>query len=446
MRILLGHNFYQSSAPSGEDVVYHSERALLAHAGHEVICFERHNDDISTSLAGRAVAGVGSLWSRRSYRDLRTLLTRTRPDIAHFHNTFPLITASAYRACYDAGVPVVQTLHNYRLLCPNGLLLREGRACEDCIDSSLVAAIRHACYRNSRLASAAAAAGLQLNRALGSYSRYVDRYIALTAFAKARFVRGGLPAERITIRPNALCEAPLSGSGAGGYALYVGRLTPEKGAETLLRAWQTIDALPLKLAGDGALRESLQAHYHKPNIEFLGLRRRSEVWELMRDATVLIIPSQCYEGLPLTLLEAFASATPVVVSAIGALDELVTDPLNGRKFTAGDPASLRSAVLGLLADREGLERARQYNRRSFEQHYSAESALASLHAVYAEAIARRRPDAAIPDRLAQAWGLEPQRLQAASAAQEPLRLSISRCSKSTMAVDAAAKSQALTDS
>ena len=406
MRILLGHNFYRSSAPSGEDVAYRNERGLLERAGHEVICYERHNDSISMSLAGRAATAVDSLWSRRSYRDLRRLLARTRPDLVHFHNTFPLITASAYRACHDSGVPVVQTLHNYRLLCANGLFLREGRACEDCLDSSVAAAVRHACYRDSRLASAVVATGLQLNRALGS-SRYVDRYVALTAFAKTRFVRGGLPAERIAIRPNALAEAPAAGSGAGGYALYVGRLTPEKGPETLLQAWQTIDTVPLKIVGEGALRAQLETRYRKPNIEFLGFRPRAEVWELMRAATVLIIPSQCYEGFPLTLLEAFASATPVVVSAIGALDELVTEPLNGRKFPVGDAAALRSAVLSLLADRDGLERVRQYNRRSFEQHYSTGSALTSLHAIYSEAIARRRPVDATADRLAQAPGCGP---------------------------------------
>ena len=188
MRVLLAHNFYQSTAPSGEDVVYRNERQLLESSGHEVIPYERHNDTIGAGPVQRVTTAVDSVWSRRTHAELRALLERTRPDVAHFHNTFPLITPSAYRACQDAGVPVVQTLHNYRLLCPGGLFLRSGQPCEQCLDGSLLNSVRHACYRGSRVATSILATGLTVNRALGSYTQLVNRYVALTEFQKERFV------------------------------------------------------------------------------------------------------------------------------------------------------------------------------------------------------------------------------------------------------------------
>lgn len=385
MRILLAHNFYQSSAPSGEDVVYRNERAMLETAGYDIVPFERYNDDISAATPARIGTALESLWSPRSYKDMRELIRGTRPDVAHFHNTFPLITPSAYKACHDEGIPVVQTLHNYRLLCPGGLFMRNNRPCEECLDISLTRSIRHACYRGSHVATAVVAGGLQLNRSLGSYSRYVDQYIALTQFAKERFVRSGLSPDQIVVRPNGLAHTPPIGSGNGGYALYVGRLTQEKGAETLLRAWSSIDQIPLRIAGDGALRKELQLRYGKSNIDFLGFLPHADIWSLMQKATMLVIPSQCYEGFPLTVLEAYASGTPVVASAIGALDEIVSDPANGRKFAMGNPESLRSAVCSLLADRTELLAIRRRNRLLFDQCYSAASSLASLQTIYARA-------------------------------------------------------------
>lgn len=383
MRILLAHNFYRSGSPSGEDSVFRNERQLLESHGHEVVSYERHNDSIAADLASKARTALEATWSRRTYADIAALLGEHRPDVAHFHNTFPQISPSAYQACRDAGVPVVQTLHNYRLICPGALLMRDGRPCEDCIGRSALSAVQHACYRQSSAATAIVATMLAIHRARGTYANAVDRYVALTAFAKQRFIRGGLPADRIVVRPNCLMDNPGIGDGSGDYALYVGRLSAEKGVRTLIAAWDGME-LPLKVAGDGILRPEL-ARAAGSNVEFLGFQSRTQVLALMRAARCLIIPSECYEGFPVTVLEALSCATPLIVAAIGALDEIVEEPRNGLKFAPGNPAALRGAVRELLANPARLEQIRRANRESFETHYSAARGIESLEEIYRQA-------------------------------------------------------------
>lgn len=398
MRILLAHNYYQSGSPSGEDSVFRNERQLLESHGHEVVSYERHNDSIAGDLASKAHAAVEALWSRRTYRDIAALVRKHRPDVAHFHNTFPQISPSAYAACGGAGVAVVQTLHNYRLICPGALLLRDGHPCEDCIGRSALPAIRHACYRQSSTATAIVATMLSIHRARRTYTQAIDRYVALTAFAKQRFIRGGLPGERIVVRPNCLMDDPAVGAGNGDYALYVGRLSAEKGIRTLVDAWLGVD-VPLRIAGDGVLRAELEARARESGarIEFLGFRSRPEVLSLMRDARCLIIPSECYEGFPVTVLEALACGTPLIVAAIGALDEIIAAPRHGVKFAPRDPASLRTAARELLSDKERLERIRWANRELFERQYSSVRGIESLLDVYRQA----RSPCASPVALAQ---------------------------------------------
>jgi glycosyltransferase involved in cell wall biosynthesis len=390
MRILLVHNYYQSSSPSGEDVVFDNERQLLESAGHEVICYSRRNDDISSSILERAAAAGSLFWSLRSYREISALIKKHQPQVAHFHNTFPLISTSAYAACRDNLLPVVQTLHNYRLICPSGLLLRNGRPCEKCIGNQMLPAIQHACYRQSRIGTALVAGMLNINRALGTYERNVDRYVCLTEGARQRFIRGGLPPEKLLIKPNVLRDAPGIGSGDGGYALYVGRLTSEKGVTSLVDSWRQMN-YPLKIAGDGALRTILEqtCRTSGAQIEFLGFRSRDEITTLMQRASLLIIPSECYEGFPMTVLEGLATGTPLLVSALGALDELVQAPEHGYKFKAGDPDNLREKATALLANTDRLQTMRLANRALFDRRYSLKQSIGNLEHVYQEAIACR---------------------------------------------------------
>jgi glycosyltransferase involved in cell wall biosynthesis len=230
MKILLAHNFYRSSAPSGEDSAYCSERRLLERH-FTVIPYERFNDGIDEStLIKRVKLALAGAWSRRTYDELSALIKKSRPDVAHFHNTFPLITPSAYAACRDAGVPVVQTLHNFRMICPQAMLLRNGRPCELCLHGSILNALRYRCYRDSFPATLAQVWTLAFNRYHGSYQHLVNRFIALTHFTAEKFITAGFSHERITVVPNTLIDVPLAGAGAGGYALFVGRLSPGKGA------------------------------------------------------------------------------------------------------------------------------------------------------------------------------------------------------------------------
>jgi glycosyltransferase involved in cell wall biosynthesis len=389
VRVLIVHNYYQSTSPSGEDMAFDIERRLLEGGGYEVSTFTRHNDDIGKGPFDRMAATGELFWSRRTRRELDQLIRRQRPEIAHFHNTFPLISASAYQACRDHGVPIVQTLHNYRLVCPGALLLRDGKPCEDCIGRLPLPAITHGCYRGSRAGSALVTGMLAVNRARHVYTDWVDQYVCLTEFARARFTRAGLPPGRLTVKANAMVDPPPQGRGEGGYALYVGRLSPEKGVSTLLRAWQGID-YPLKILGDGDLRASLEraAAGGSASIEFLGRRPNREVMALMGEATLLVIPSECYEGVPVTVLEALASGVPLLVSAIGALDELVDTPQNGLKFSPGDAEGLRDGAVRLLREPETRQAMRHANRERFERQYSPEQALAASRSLYQQVITR----------------------------------------------------------
>ena len=380
MRILLVHNTYQQ--PGGEDEVVRTEQRLLEERGHRVLQFSRHNDEIDR-MSALEVAGT-TLWSRATRRDLGRLLRAERPEVVHFHNTFPLISPSAYYAVRDEGTPIVQTLHNYRLVCSNAQLFRDGGPCEDCIGRKLPwPGVLHACYRDDRAASAVVVAMLGLHRALGTWSRLVGRYIALTDFARVKFIEGGLPPDRIAVKPNFLHPDPGAGPGGGGFVLYVGRLSEEKGIDTLLRAWEVVEDPPLRIVGDGPLAPLVrEAVSRAPGVRWLGRQTQEEVQRLLGEARCLIVPSRWYEGFPRVVVEAFARGTPVVASRLGGLAEIVEDGRTGRLFRPGDPDDLLSAVRAI--DRDGAS-MRPRARAEFEARYTADVSYRTLMRIYAEA-------------------------------------------------------------
>lgn len=385
MKVLLAHNYYRSSAPSGEDAVFRNERTLLERNGIDIISFERFNDDIDDStVAKRIRLALNYAWSAETYREISALIRRTRPDLAHFHNIFPLISPSAYAACRDAGVPVVQTLHNFRFVCPGAMLLRNGRPCEDCLSRGLLPALLHRCYRDSFAATLSQVWTIASNRRRGTYRNLVDHYIALTGFAAERLVAGGLPAKRMSVKPNFLPDPPSAGTGEDGYAVYVGRLAGEKGIRTLLSAWRAFPGFPLKMAGDGPLRGELAEIIGREglNVELLGMRNRAELIDMVGRAEMQIVPSECYEGFPLVILEALACGTPVVASRIGSLDEIVEDGITGVKFAPGEPAALADKVGGLLACRQRLGLMRRRSRALFENNYTAEINFTTIMEIY----------------------------------------------------------------
>ena len=368
--------------------MFENERALLQGLGHQIVTYERRNDDIvDSSPFAHLAAGIHAVWSRKTYSDLVTLLQREQPDLAHFHNTFPLVSPSGYAACRRCGVPVVQTLHNYRLICPNALLIRDGRPCERCVGRMFPwPAVRFSCYRGSAAASAAVVTMLTVNRVREVYRSLVHRYIALTRFAAGLMQAGGLPPERIVVKPNFLPETPPSPNGGPrDRAVFVGRLSPEKGLWTLLEAWEVLGsgAMALEVIGDGPLRRPLRAYAADRGlpVAFLGARPRQEVLMRVRNARIQVVPSLWYEGFPMVVLEAYASGTPVVASRIGGLEEIVQHGRTGLLFEAGRPRRLAACVREALRDGRDREMGRAASAR-FEAEYTAKRNGALLADIY----------------------------------------------------------------
>jgi glycosyltransferase involved in cell wall biosynthesis len=390
MKVLVVHNKYRTSAPSGEDTAVLNEQRMLENHGVGVFRFERCNDDLDdSSLLSKATMAINTIWSQRSRTELRNCIRQVRPHIVHVHNTFSVLSPSVYGAAKAEGVPVVQTLHNFRLFCPSALFLRDGKPCERCVDGNLLQSVRYRCYRGSAAATATLAAMLATHRTIGTYSNGIDRYIALTEFARAKFSRAGIPNDKLVVKPNFLPDPPRSGIGGGGYVLYVGRLLEGKGTETLLRAWRHLPTVKLRIVGDGALRSKLEsiAKQENLNVEFAGRLDRPAVLDALRSAELLVIPSEWYEGFPLVVAEAFACGTPIVASRIGSLEELVEEGVTGVRFKAGDAVELADAIHAGLADQPRLRRMRTNARAYFEAHLTEKENYVRLMAIYRSLIA-----------------------------------------------------------
>jgi glycosyltransferase involved in cell wall biosynthesis len=381
MRVLHVHNFYQ--LPGGEDQSFAAIGAMLETYGHEVVRYTLKNDVIAgvhkVTAAGKAV------WNHAVYKQLRRLIRATAPDVAQFENIFPLVSPAAYYACHAERVPVVQTLRNFRILCPSGLLHRNGRICEDCIGKwTPWPGILHGCYRDSRLGSAAVAAMITAHRAAGTWDSKVNAYVALNSFVRAKFIAAGLAADKIHVSPNFLAFNPEAGDGRGGYALFAGRLTPEKGISTLLAAWSEIgDKLPLKIFGDGPEAGRVaDAAARQTGIEWLGWRPVQEVLARLGEAKFVVVPSSWYETFNRTQLEAFAKGTPVIASRLGSMQAIVDHGRTGLLFTPGDPADLARQVHWLLESPDAYQRMRLAARQEFETHYTADAVHDRLLRIY----------------------------------------------------------------
>lgn len=384
MRILAHHTHYQQRG--GEDESFSAEVAILRQRGHHVVDLAFHNQELDRMPPWRQ--GLVTLWNQEAYRRVREAVRQHRPDLVHVHNTFPLASPAVVHAAKAEGVPVVMTLHNYRLLCVNALLFREGRVCEACLGRLPWRGVVRECYRGSPLASGVVAAMLTTHRALGTWARGVDVYIALTEFARRKFMEGGLPAEKIVVKPNFVHPDPGAGEGRGGYALFVGRLSPEKGVRTLLQAWVRLQGkVPLKVVGDGPLAgEVRQAVKSLAGMEWLGRRNPDEVYALMRDAAFLVFPSEWYETFGRVAIEAFASGTPVLAANIGAVAEVTDHGRTGLLFRPGDPEDLASKVEWLLTHPGELARMRREARAEYEAKYTAERNYQLLMEIYGQAL------------------------------------------------------------
>lgn len=394
MKILIVHNSYQHHG--GEDVARDAESRLLRRAGHAVIEYSRSNSDLfGASFLDHITAASETIWSRRTFRELRELLARDKPHVAHFHNTFPLISPSALYACADAGVPVVQTLHNYRLLCPAATFFREGQPCEKCLHRAIAwPAVVHACYRNSRGASSVAALMPAVHRAMGTWRSKIAVYVALSRFARQKFIEGGLPAEKIVVKPNFVEHDGPSKETPGDYALYLGRLSEEKGIRVLLAAWNRLRTpVSLQIAGDGPLRNEVSAQIARSafnsSIAWLGAVPHTQTPALLRNARFLVVPSTCFENFPLAIAEAFAFGLPVIASRLGACAEIVEDSVTGLLFTPADTHDLAEKVAWAWNHPAELARMGASVRAEYEAKYNSAAALRHLESIYDRALRSR---------------------------------------------------------
>src|SRR5271156_586681 len=392
MKILLIHNYYQLSG--GEDEVFQREKRLLDRAGFQVVEYVRDNKEIrdynplqTISLAARTT------WAWDSHRDLRELLKREKPDIAHFHNTFPLVSPSAYYACASAGVPVIQTLHNPRLMCPAATLYRDGKPCEDCVGLAFPwPAVQHACYQGSRAKSAVVGSMLWTHRLAGTWKSKVARYIVSTKFYQGKFAAAGLPREKIALKPHFVEADPGARDRPGDYALFIGRLAPEKGVPTLLKAWNRLKHVPLRIRGEGPLAGVVQdtANTDSCNVQRVPRLPSEELFQLIKGARFLVWPSEgFYETFGLVAIEAFACGVPVISSRSGAMQEVVSDGLTGLLFQPGDADDLAEKVDWAWSHPEQLGRMGNLARLEFEAKYTSEKNIGMLSAVYQQALDTR---------------------------------------------------------
>lgn len=382
------------SGPGGEDAVANLEAALLIGHGHRVERLQVSNSELRGSGWLKLLAtGAASVWSRRGCRAVREAIAMHRPDLIHFHNTFPLLSPAAFRTAHELGVPVVATLHNYRFTCANAELIREGRPCELCIGASGLAGVRYRCYEGSLGRSASVVAINLAHRKLGTFRDHVDAYIVLTGFAKGIMTRAGFPAGRLYVKPNFIPAPEAVPAERQPRVLFVGQMRPAKGLDLLLQAWMALkpQGYTMDIVGEGPERARLEPLYRDDSVVWHGKRTHSEVLALMRRSRLLVLPSRWYEGLPMVVVEALANGTPVAVPGHAAFPEIITDRVNGFLFAPGDVQSLRERIQEALA--AGDDRWRSWSiaaQEKFQSDFSPEENYVRLMEIYRAAIFRHK--------------------------------------------------------
>jgi glycosyltransferase involved in cell wall biosynthesis len=391
LSVLCVHNRYIQ--PGGEDQVFESEAQLLAQNGVRVEKVEEQTA-YPSGLVCKIEAAMDCVWSRSWHQKFKTLLRDMRPDVVHIHNFFSVISPSVYYACKEEGVPVVQTLHNYRLACPAASFYRDGKICEECLDRGPFHAVKYGCYRESKLATAALATMLEVHRRKNTWTEMVDCYVALTEFAREKMIQGGLPADKIRVKPNFVLPDPGPRTSDGDYALFVGRLVDLKGVGTLIKAWSKLPAsIPLVIAGDGPYRpemEKLISDFKLANVDYRGRLSRNETLATMKGARFLMFPSEWYEGFPVTIAESFACGVPVLCSRLGGMQEIVDDGRTGLHFTSGDAADMAEKVQWAWSNPEETSNMGLEARAEFEAKYSAERNFGMLTEIYERVISRTK--------------------------------------------------------
>ncbi|MER6244685.1 glycosyltransferase [Streptomyces griseorubiginosus] len=394
MHVLVVHNRYASAQPSGENKVVDQEVELLRSGGHRVELFERRSDDIgSMSLLAKAALPLRVPWNAAVRRELADRLRTERPDVVHVHNVFPLLSPAVLAACADAGVPAVATLHNYTQICPPGTLQRDGRPCTECVGSTPLPAVRHGCYRGSRLATVPLAVSLSANRR--RWWSGVERFLCISGAQRDVLVNAGMPAERLAVKHNFVPDPDARRTDTGEHVLYLGRLAEAKGVRLLMAAWDEIAAgggvgVPLVIAGTGPLEAEVSAWAAgRDDVRWVGLLDTAECQKAIARSVAVVAPSTWLEAFGLVVVEAMAAGVPVVAAGHGAFVELVEDGVTGLLHRPGESASLASGIRRIAAEPDRNRAMGEAARRRYEQGFSPAVGLDRLVEEYRTAIAGR---------------------------------------------------------
>lgn len=391
MKILLIHNYYQRQG--GEDKVVEVEKKILELYGHTVVLLKKHNDEIS-NLFSKIKVAVNAIYNKQAYREVATVIQQFKPDVVHVHNFFPLFSPAVFYACHHTKTPVVLTLHNFRLFCLNACLFREGSICEKCLHTTMpLAGVYHKCYRNSYAGSLSIATMLAFHKLANTWTSKVDAFIAPSLFTKNKFIEGGLPSEKIFVKPNFIFDVShqqYNGCATPNYVLFVGRLSQEKGIDVLLRAWENMPPyIQLKIVGHGPLVPLVEDACRRfPNIKFLGHKHSSEIYELLNHAKFLVMSSTCFEVFGLVLLEAFAMAKPALVSNIGSPSTIVQHNETGIHFKVGDAFDLVEKAIMMFNDEQLLQRLGENARRYYATHSTPEENYKQLIGIYEKVLCK----------------------------------------------------------
>lgn len=387
MKILVVHNHYMQ--PGGEDQVVQAELQMLKDFGHEVIFYEKSNDEIKDYGLLKKFRFVlsKSLWNDGCYDEIKDIIREKRPDVAHFHNTFLVISPSAFDACFEEGVPIVLTLHNYRFLCPNGLFYRDGHLCYDCLRFGKNSALKNRCWRNSFVASGLIARVVSQIDKKGTVKNRVSQFIALSEFEKKMFVDHGFPENKITIKPNFLKSDPGWEPDLGDYVLFIGTLRNYKGVRTLIDAWDYLKSgLNLKIIGEGPLLNEIKKKAVSKNIEILGYKSFDSIFPYIKKSMFVVVPSECFETFSRVTIEAYACGKPVVASRLGVFQEMVEDHKTGLLFKAGDSQDLASKIDYLFMNKDLIIKMGKLARERYEAKYTRDANYPLLMNIYSKAM------------------------------------------------------------
>lgn len=391
INIMLVHNYYRSAAPSGENQVFEAEKQLLFNNGHALEIFTRHSDEIhAKGVVGMFQGALATPLNPWMCKAIQQRVDVFKPHVVHIHNTFPLLSPAIFLAIRNRAARVL-TLHNYRIFCPAAIPMRDGKVCTECLDKkSALPSLIHGCYRNSRVATLPLAIKVWLHRALGTWTNEVDAFICLSEFQRDLMIEAGLPAEKVHVKPNFYPGNPdvIPWQQRKPYIVFAGRLTAEKGVINLLKAWQLWgpDAPELRIVGDGELRQDLESLAKGLPVRFLGQVSAEGAQQQIAQACLQILPSECFEGFPMVVREAFAFGTPAAVSDLGPLPTIVEHGKSGIVFQPANPQSLLAKVREAWETPGLLAVLGAGARQEFESKYTEEANYKILMDIYQKAI------------------------------------------------------------